>query len=251
MSKRKRKNKSGSNTDNTNQPPVLDHVEVVGSNDILDDPWLWWMLYDFENHYLLDFIPDGAIESGWLNPQCTCPKTAEETEAWVDAIASNMAKEIKSKPDYLEVEYVGVIYRHTDGQIKAGVILQGSSKNAPLGRAITESGTTPEMIMAVIHNHPEKSFSSGDKEKMINTLPSEGDWKNAEYLFKERESGITYYIIGTDHKIREYEYEDREEWIRKLVRLRTGSGNRRLVPTPSIPDDLPLPNPCPIHGESP
>lgn len=162
-----------------------------------------------------------------------------------------MAKEIKSKPDYLEVEYVGVIYRHTDGQIKAGVILQGSSKNAPLGRAITESGTTREMVMAVIHNHPEAVYGIDSKLKLKNSLPSNNDWKAAEEIFQGRPHDITHYIIGLDHKIREFEYQDRQRWKRNLERIDRGDENRSLVPKPSIDENMELPHPCPVHGEFP
>lgn len=240
-----------------NTPPLLDRIEVQGSPDLLDDPWLWSLL-PRNRRYLPDFMPEGELGGGWYSSECTCPQGSEATEAWVDALASQMAREIKAKPDYRSTEYVGVIYRHTDGRVRAGRILQGASEQAPMGRAIIESGTTPAMVLAVIHNHPELVYDGNDAEKAANNLLSENDWKAAEHIFPDRTYDLTYYIIGTDHQIREYEYQDRQQWLQNLRQFKRNPTeprlrilSRRLIPPASIPDNLPLPAPCPLHGIMP
>lgn len=168
---------------------------------------------------------------------------AADDRARVEALASEMAREIKLKADYRSAEYVGVIYRKSDGSIeKSELFANGSFHNAPLGKAISENTTTAE-VLAAIHNHPEKIVRRQASQNVemnfdINKLPSAGDWKNAESIFKDRHD-VTYYILGPDDKLRQYEYRDRDEWKDKIEPRYWQRHHRRYPTGPEVEYELP------------
>ena len=74
----------------------------------------------------------------------------------IESIATEIAREIKAKENYRSSEYVAVIYRTNEGDIKkSDLFTENSYRKAPLGAAIQES-TTAKEVLAVIHNHPLK-----------------------------------------------------------------------------------------------
>lgn len=135
-----------------------------------------------------------------------------------------------------------MIYRTNEGDIKkSDLFTENSYRKAPLGAAIQES-TTAKEVLAVIHNHPLKLAMSyeGDDAKMaldINKLPSAGDWKNAESIFKAR-NDVTYYILGPDDKLRQYEYRDRDEWKDKIEPRYWQRHHRRYPTGPEVDYEL-------------
>ena len=71
----------------------------------------------------------------------------------------------------------------------------------------------------------------------INKLPSRGDWESAESIFKDR-NDVTYYILGPDDNLRQYEYRDRDEWKDKIEPRYWQRHHRRYPTGPEVDYEL-------------
>ena len=132
----------------------------------------------------------------------------------MDVLAGRLASQIISKPDFKKCEYLGVIYKDAQGDIKVSrLYTDGKFDRVNFDQLIPEIGSY-DNIIGVVHNHPVelvRRMSSGQAGLDINKLPSNGDWSNAERIFGER-SDVSYYVLGPDDVLRRYEYTDREKW---------------------------------------
>lgn len=141
---------------------------------------------------------------------------ARTAESWTLAIA--LAQEIRARGNHDKVEYVAAIYRDGDTLRATELFTENNHFRADAAPAIAAAGGA-DRVVALVHNHPMEIVRRADNQPdtlAANRLPSENDWNSARAQFGER-SDASLFVLGPDDRLRRYEYEDRQRWVREVV----------------------------------
>jgi len=104
----------------------------------------------------------------------------KHTDCATDALADQIARDIRNQPDYQTREYGAVIYRDSNGELQTTQLIPGDENSVPdLPMVMAEIGA--ENIVAVVHNHPNDNprWSSNDQQNIFWVVNYNGDADDA------------------------------------------------------------------------
>lgn len=156
----------------------------------------------------------------------------------VQELAIELAQAIRARSDHDKVEYVAAIYRDGDTLRATELFTENNHFRADAAPAIAAAGGA-DRVVGLVHNHPMEIVRLADNQPdtlAANRLPSENDWNSARAQFGER-TDASLFVLGPDDRLRRYEYEDRQRWVREVVPgpFDRGGYNPRPGPTIELP----------------
>lgn len=186
---------------------------------------------------------DGGDSGGgggdeYAEPDVCKPDTPAAVNALTDALAVKAMPLIRAQ-DFRNREYGVMIYRDNSGTVRMTGLVTGTARQTTFN--FTELGIARSSVIGVVHNHPEKVFSSNPIEAQINLNPSAGDWETADQLVIDGVDSmeLQLYVLGPDNVMRQFEHQSKEQYL-----VRGANANMHVVPGPRLPTDLVAPE-CP------
>lgn len=124
---------------------------------------------------------------------------------------------INGEPDDQTREHGAVIYRGADGRVQVSDILEGDASHVPpelITAWLTAHGVSWSQVIGFVHNHDPYYYARSPEEATMNRYPSGNDWNTAGWMVANGAGGpngenFALYVIDTNTKMREFEYEDR------------------------------------------
>jgi hypothetical protein len=163
-----------------------------------------------------DYFGDSGSGGGGEPEQSCTSHDAQAVDTYSDQLASKLSRDIKAKPDDQNREYLALIYRDGNGVIRTTELFQGPSNGESASiPSLQAIGVAAAQIVGVVHNHPSQVFNTSSYEYDVNRLPSNGDWAMADQIIGAGAdpNTLALYVLGTDGRLREFEYTDKSQYI--------------------------------------
>ena len=192
----------------------MDAIEVQGfyydfgwGFELWNDPFTYY--YDADPN-----SGDGGSSGGGGDPQ-SCQSGDPATQAaYVDQLASKIARDIIAKPNHNSVEYLGIVYRDSDGVIRSTDLFTAGSDRVSID--FQSLGFPVSNIIALVHNHDAAHYGGSWYMVDANRNPSAADWATADAVVANGadSSTLALYVLDTQDAFRQYDYADKSRYLR-------------------------------------